>query len=290
MRASVWGAACCGGGSSSANLLTTDDRLQWSIQSTFSEVTVDYVDTQGQWFAADERVQVVTHKIENAFLLSDLWQAGVSLPLIQKKKAGESASGLGDVALNLGYEYLPDWDYSFWRPRGLAYIQLVAPTGVSSEESTSPYKLDTRGRGFWKLGVGTNLSKGRGPWDGSLSAEVHYAFEKPVQSSEFQGVLKPGWGGLAAVGLGYNFLDWRVGAGLAWVYEDPLRREGTSIQEALLKKLATGSVSLGYLFPEHEGKKWGITLSYADQTLFGDPFNTSLEQQWVLALQHRWMR
>lgn len=284
------GAACCGGGSSQANILASDDRSHFSFMNSYSDAFVDYVDSQNQWFLADESTITSTIKLDGAVLLSDLWQLGFSVPFIQKSKYGESRSDFGDLSGSLGYEYLPDWDYDPYRPRGVGYIQLVFPTGTPNEAAVDPYKLDTRGRGFWQLGAGTVLSKVRGKWDGSFSAEVHKAFSKEVSNSEFKGTLTPGWGGQASLGLGYNLSSWRTGVGLSGVYEDPTQVEGSIHSLGLLKRLIVGSASLGYSFPEVEGSRWSSNLIYSDQTLFGNPYNTSLERSISITLQKSVLR
>lgn len=290
-QTSAWAAACCGGSSASPSLILGDDRLQLSTQLSRGQTVVDYVDAMNGWHTQEDMASSETLKIDVVYLVSDLWQVGASIPWIQKKKAGEHSAGLGDVSLTLGYEYLPDWSYHPWRPKGVGYLQLLAPFGKSNEEASDIYKLETRGRGYWQLGLGTILTKTKGIFDGFCSLDTHYSFAKQIHTEVFEGRASPGWGGQMGVGLGYNFKNWRVGSALSWIYEEAVHLEqGQIVEETLPQRLATASVSLAYLFSEQNSEIWSSILTYADQTLFGDPLNTSLDQVVSVLIQHRWTR
>ncbi len=289
----IWAAACCGGGASIPSLILGDDRRQVSTQMSFGQTAVEYVDAQGLWYTSDESTATQTLKMDVAQIISDRWQVGVSIPWIQKIKAQEKQSGLGDISFNLGYEYLPDWDYHPWRPKGMGYVQILAPFGKSNEEATDLYKLETRGRGYWQLGMGTVLSKSKGAFDMSFSFEAHYSLKKQIHLEGQDGTAYPGWGGQVGPSLGFNLKNWRFGAAISWIQEDPVEiqdSKGQAYSQSLFQRYANSSFSLTYMFPESQGEIWSSTLTYADQTLFGDPYNTSLERVVSILVQHRWAR
>lgn len=281
---SAHAAACCGGGFAAPALLIGDDRLQLTSSYAFNEVVIDNVDSQGFWRTRDEHQKVQTLRFEGATLLSDLWQIGASVPVIQRTSAGQTNSGLGDVAVNLGYEYLPDWNYNPYRPRGLGYLQLTAPTGKSRAESENG--LDSRGQGFWAVGLGTVLTKSWGRWDVFSSLEGHRSFEKKFSNSQVTGTLKPGWGTSFGGGVGYNLATWRLGSSILWTYEDPIEMEPRGWAQSSVERYATTSVVASYL----PNDNWSGSLSYTDQTLFGEPVNTSLGRGVTLQVQRRWGR
>lgn len=278
-------AACCGGGLSAPSLIVGDDRAQLTSSYSFSEVVVDNVDSKGVWRKWDHHQQIQTIKIEGAHLISDRWQMGFSLPLMKRTLLDESYSGVGDTSLSLGYEYLPDWNYHPLRPKGMSYLQLTLPTGKARAESDVG-GLDSRGNGFWSLALGTLLTKIFGKYDALLTAQIHHSFSKKFSNSQAQGVLNPGFGGSFGLGGGYNLKSWRLGTGLTWAYEDPVNIEGSSPSQGSFERYATGALSITYLYNTH----WTGTMSYSDQTLFGDPVNTSLGRTVALQLQHRWER
>lgn len=281
----AWGAACCGGGFAAPSLIAGDDRGQLSTSLSFNEIVIDNVDSQGIWRRWSEHQKVQNLRLEGAHILSDRWQAGFVIPVVQRSQHNTTTSGLGDLAVSAGYEYLPDWNYSLYRPKGIGYLQLTLPTGLSRAESENG-GLDSRGNGFWALGVGTLLTKSFRMWDVFTSAEVHRSFSKDVNNSVLQGRLNPGYGGNLGLGAGYNSASFRYGAAVTWSYEDPVKITGASPSAGAVERYATGVLSVSYLAND----EWSGVFSYSDQTLFGDPVNTSLGRGIALQLQKRWAR
>lgn len=281
------GAACCGGGFAAPSIIAGDDKAQVTTSVSMTEVVVDNVDSQGIWRSWGTHQKIQIFKIEGAHIFEDRWQAGFSLPVVQRSRQSENYSGLGDIALSVGYEYLPDWNYNPYRPKGIGFLQLTLPTGKSKADSTVG-GLDSRGNGFWAVGAGTLLTKIFGSWDAFSSFELHRSFEKEIRNSTFSGTLKPGWGGNLGLGLGYNVADYRLGTSLTWTYEDAIRSTtaSNSLQGGSLERFATAVASISYLASE----EWSGTLSLSDQTLFGSPINTSLGRGVALQLQRRWGR
>lgn len=280
-----WAAACCGGGFAAPSIIAGDDKAQFTTSYSFTEVAIDNVDSRGIWRKWDEHQQVQTFRIEGAHIISDRWQAGFTLPIIQRSRMDQNYSGLGDVSASLGYEYLPDWDYNPIRPKGIGYLQLTLPTGKSRAESEVG-GLDSRGNGFWALGIGTLLTKAIGRYDVFGSLEVHRSFTKSVSNSQTQGTLEPGFGGNLGLGGGYNLAFFRLGGAVTWTYEDPIDIRGNTSSNGLPERYATAVASASYLASD----EWAGTLSYSDQTLFGSPVNTSLGKTVALMVQRRWGR
>lgn len=280
-----WAAACCGGGVAAPAIIAGDDKAQLTTSYSFTEVAIDNVDSRGIWRKWDEHQMMQTFRIEGAHLISDRWQAGFALPLVQRSRMNQNFSGLGDISTTIGYEYLPDWDYNLIRPKGIGYIQLTLPTGKSRAESEVG-GLDSRGNGFWALGLGTLLTKAIGKYDLFSSLEIHHSFSKSVSNSQIQGRLVPGFGGNLGLGGGYSLQSIRIGGSLTWTYEDPIDVQGNTSSKGLPERHATALLSANYLASD----EWTGTLSYSDQTLFGSPVNTSLGKSAVLMIQRRWGR
>lgn len=292
--AQVLAAACCGGGVSQAALISSDHLAQLNTGFTYFETVIDHISGNGVWSPSHDRQSTETLKVDYSYIWNDKFQTGISLPFVRRSRQGQSRSGLGDISVSQGYEILSDWDYNPLRPHGIGYLQIVIPTGNSIQEADDFYKLDSRGRGFWTLGLGALLNKNWFSWDALAQIEVHKSFSKKVNNSNFQGDLKPGYGESLNVGLGYNIRDYRIGAALAFYYEDPIRIQNQLFPDAsdeeLLQRYASASLSLSYTPPQLEGGLWGFTLTYSDQTLFGDPYNTSLGRSISVLSQRRWDR
>lgn len=278
-------AACCGGGVSLPALIQGDERGQVSVQLLRQEMLVDHVDTEGLWRNTGVPAATETLRIEGAWLLSDRTHAGFVLPVVRRTRLDERHAGLGDVAGSLGYEFLPDWDYNPYRPKGVAYLQAVLPTGHGRAESERG-GLDSRGQGFAALGAGVVLTKAWGAWDALAGGELHHGFAKDVANAQLQGRLRPGWGGQAQLGGGYNTRAWRFGALATWTHEDPVDLEGPSPRSGRRERYATATLSAGYM----AAADWSVTLSYVNQTWLGRPENTSLAAGAGVHLQRRWAR
>lgn len=282
----AFSAACCGGGVSAPSIIAGDDKAQVSFQYSFTSVVIDNVDPDGIWRKWENHQQVQTTRIEASHLISDRFQAGISVPMIQRKLNKETHSGLGDVSLTAGYEYLPDWDYNPYRPKGIGFLQITTPTGKSRAESEVG-GIDSRGIGFWAVGIGTLLTKTIADWDAVGIFEIHHSFHKTVSNSQIDGTLKPGYGGTANLGFGYNTKNFRYGTSVAWTYEDPIDLEDNSSPfTGSIERYATGMLTVSYLASD----EWLASVSYADQTLFGSPVNTSLGKTASLSLVRKWGR
>tara|TARA_B110001454_G_scaffold219191_1_gene251108 strand:+ start:24712 stop:25623 length:912 start_codon:yes stop_codon:yes gene_type:complete len=286
-REAAFSAACCGGGMSVPTIIIGDDRAQLSASYGRMDVSVDNVDSQGVWRRWEQHQNVQTLKLEGAHIIGDRWQAGVSLPVVNRKYGSDSYSGLGDIATSLSYEYLSDWNYNPYRPKGIGFIQGIVPTGKSRADSEVG-GLDSRGNGFWAIGAGTMLTKSWSLFDVFVMLEWHRSFEKNVATSTVQGKVVPGRGSNLGFGLGYNWAMYRAGFSLTRTQEDPIETQfnagGSSWQGQ--ERWDTMGLSFSYL----QGEEWSWTVSYSDQTVFGDPLNTSLGKSLGIQLQHRWAR
>jgi hypothetical protein len=284
----VKAASCCGGGFAVPLLITGDDKAQ--VTTTLSSAQIDTdVFADGVWRRRDARDETRLLKIEAARIFKDRFQYGFAIPVQWRHRDdiqdGDS-SGLGDISAQMGYEYLPDWDYSYWRPRGVGFLTLTAPTGRSIYDSEIMTGMETQGRGFWSVGAGTALTKAWTVWDMNSIFEIHRAFEKSVHNSQLDGTVTPGWGGTASIGAGYSIRDFRFGGALAWAYEDAIVVRGNNSSDGSVQRWATGTLIASYLSNDH----WAGSLSYSDQTLFGDPLNANLSKALAITLQKKWER
>lgn len=291
-------APCCGAGSAAPTILTGDDRAQLSTSLSQSQVIGDAPASGLPVFRADGDVeQTQTLRIEGAFLLSDRWQIGASVPYIRRSRstqalASSSSNGLGDLGLSGAYEILPEWEYSAWKPRGFVFTQALIPTGGSIYESSfdasDPWGLNARGRGFYAIGVGALLLKSHGDWDVSLMGEGHRSFSRTFSTPEGDLSLTPGWGGSATLAGGYSLtkLPLRFGLAVSPAYEGGVDAQGAVSSSSDSQLVWNASAQLAWMFGH------GATLSaiYTDQTLIGPASNASLSRTLALLYQKRWER
>lgn len=280
-------ASCCGGGFAFPALILGDDSTQFT--STFSQGQIsDDVLENGKWLKRDDDNQSQTLKLDAATLISDHWQVGLSIPVIQRQQSGERSAGLGDIAVNLGHESFPETSYSPWKPKGLSFLQLTLPTSPSVYDFQTSQAVDSRGRGFYSIGAGLALLKNWITYDANLQTEVHHSFSREFSASNGQDVtVKPGWGGSVSFGAGWNRGDYRLGSSVGINLEEAIRSEGAGTSSAgAAQRYYPWSVQGSYMVNVESA----VTVSYLDQSLLGDPNNTSLSRSFNISYQKRWPR
>jgi hypothetical protein len=273
----------------SLRLFLGDDEAQISTSISTTEVIVNNVDSSGVWRKWDQHQKVQTFKIDAAHIFSRSMASWSNVTGHAKNTAMiKPTQGLSDVAVSVGYEVLPEWNYSAWRPKGNFIYATDCYRRDSSKFESEVGGLDSRGNGFWALGLGTLLTKTFVNWDAYSTIELHASRTQDIQTTSFQGNVKPGYGGNLGIGLGYNVTDYRMGSAVTWTYEDPIDTESNLgiIQKGSVERYATAVVSLSYLAND----QWSGTVSYSDQTLIGSPLNTSLGRGVAVQLQRRWGR
>jgi hypothetical protein len=277
-------AACCGGAGALPSVITGDEKILFNGTILQSDLHVR-VTQDGVWRKQSALDRTQTLRLDYAQIIQDRFQVGFSVPVTQRQTGTkDSSSGLGDINLQGGYEYLPDWDYNLYRPKGIGYLVLSFPTGRSKYETVN--LSETRGKGFASIGMGTVLTKQWSMIDALLGFEVRRGFSRSFESNAFAGNLIPQWGRTLSVGAGYHIQEFRTGAMISWNDEDSKQIITDQSQEEDAERFASGSVSLSY----SSANQWSANITYTDQTLFGDPTNTTLSKTLSLSFQNRWAR
>lgn len=273
----VSAAPCCAGASAVPSLITGDEARFFGV--TFSNAVV-VADVPGAGkglpvfrdeLSADEVRRNFT--LSFATLISDRVQVGGVVPVVQNqistRTRNESSSRLGDVSMSLGYEAVPEWEYSEWKPRVYTFLQWVAPTGRSISETENPLAADVSGQGFHQLHLGAVAIKRWSAWDANLVTKIGTEFSDG--SSMFS----------SSLGAGYSFAEiWRAGMSLEAQYQSPSAM--LSSQKLVWNTGATLTALIG--------ADSSLIAGYSDQTLFGPAINTTLARSLSLAYQHRWER
>jgi hypothetical protein len=277
--------ACCGGGLVSTFLITGDDKAQ--LNSVYSYNRADFdIDQNGYWRERNYDESLESLRFEAAHIIFDRWQAGISLPFIRRTRGNKTSSGVGDLSTTLGYEYLPDWNYNPFRPKGIAYLNLIIPTGTSLQEADQIFLLDANGRGFWTLGVGTLLTKGWGIWDAFVDLGIHRSFPREFQNSQTQVSLTPGWGENLAIGGGINFSSLRLGFSMTWINEDQIASSGSVNTNGSKQQYTSLDFPLTYFISD----EWMTVIKYSDKGIIGNPRNISLDKGVAFQIQRKWPR
>lgn len=290
MNSVAFAAACCGGSSAVPSLITGDDKSQFSTSYSQSQTT-DQVLSSGVWTKRRGH-STQTLKMDSAILFSDLWQGGLSFQMIEKsvQDSGlqERKSSFGDINLTLGYESLPEWDYSLYSPKGYTFLTLTLPTGKSINESTTTLGTDISGRGVYSIGLGQLMMKAYGAWDYQIMGEIHQSISRTVYSPTLERdvTLKPGRGYTIMAGMGWNKKELRIGGSLSHLIEDPMKTSEAGSSGESQQFVTTASLAGGYRI----SSEMSSTLTLSSQKIFGNPQNTDLNDSITLSLQKRWPR
>ena len=289
----VFGAACCGGTANIPSLISGDDSSQISTTLISSQIVAEApVGGCIKYRKSNDQETAQTLKIDGATLLSDRWQTGFTVPITRRARTrGQneaSASGLGDISLNVGYEALPEWTYSAWRPKGVVFLTATLPTGSSIYDAKELYRIDSRGRGFYSFSAGALMLKNWGMWDASLVAEAHRPFSRTITNEAGELNLKPGWGTSGSLGVGVSPLngDFRIGISVSPSYESPIATEGIVSGQGEKVALWTSTAQVSYMVND----LLSMSLTYSDQTLIKASDNSALNRSFAFLMQKRWER
>jgi hypothetical protein len=296
-------APCCGGGALLPSLITGDDRAQLTVTASQGAIIGDAPAQGVPVFRADGNAESTRAlKLEGAAILAERLQAGLAVPVIARHRelggaSADGSAGLGDVTADLGYEFLPEWTYSRYRPRGFGFVSLTLPTSPSIYDAKLAGGMDARGRGFVTLGLGAVFVKTLGDWDWVAQAEAHRSLPREFDFSD-EGSdaasavdpgrlrLSPGWGGslLAGVGLSPGGGDLRLGVSVSPAYEGAIQVEGIQSAPASSQLVWNTALQAGYAI----AADWSASAAYVDQTLLGPARNSRLSRTLAVALQKRW--
>jgi hypothetical protein len=283
-------APCCAGNAAAPLIISGDEQAQLSVLVSHSSVIGD-VEGEGEpvFWNGDQHLITQTVRVDGAILLSDRWQVGAMIPLVQEdvqtSGVGNSGTSLGDVRLNGAYEFLPEWSYSSWKPKGYLFSQLILPTGNSVYDSTDLGMVDAAGNGFYTIAFGSLLVKRWSSWDASFIPEIHYGFSRNFSDEGI--TVGPGIGASALMGGGWSRGAFRVGGRVQPQYSAPKQTTTDTGQGMSVYQFAWNT---GADFTYMPSDELSVTASYTDQTLLGPAVNTQLSRTFALMVQRRWDR
>lgn len=290
----VWSAACCARSAAVPILIVGDDEVQFNLGMSLASV-VGEASSEGIPIFGSPNTSENTKlfRIEGAFLFSDRFQAGVGLNLVNhtitRSALTDSLTGIGDLRVSLGYEILPSWTYSNWKPQGFLFSVVTFPTGRSTYESESSTAADVTGNGFYAFSVGSLFIKRWSRWDVFFVPEVHYSLPRTFYSSTSSLFVEPGFGGSVGLGIGLSpgggsfRMGFRLQPRVDQAKYAPAMDAG--FYRGFLANCDTG-LDLAYLLTSNDT----VMVSYTDQTLLGPAVNSNLSRVFGLNLQHRWER
>jgi hypothetical protein len=284
-------AACCGGGSGVPGIIVGDEKANLGFELSSLSIKTD-VSQDSVWRDRSEVDSTSTLRLQYTQIFNDRFQTGFSTSVIRRDRGDSSSSGIGDTSFHVGYETLPEWNYSSWRPRAVSYVGLTAPSGRSIYEAEDLLLLDARGKGFWSARIGTAFTKILGHWSFISNLEFVRTFSRSIDTRAFQGTVDPQSSASAVIGAGYSFGDLTISASLLHLYEGQMVLSGTPSSVTSDSQVST--LTLGASTPigaeNVDGDLWFLRAEYFDQRLFGEPKNTALSTGFSFSLRRSYSR
>jgi hypothetical protein len=287
--------ACCARSAATPFLIVGDDQAQLNFGISAGGVVArtgeDGVPVFGSPQYSD-RTQLF--RLDAATLLSDRLQMGISFPWVSRTvNVGSlvgSTGGIGDIRLSLGYEVLPAWTYSKWKPQGYLFSVLSFPTGISKFEYQNPTASDVTGNGFYSASMGSLLLRRWVEWDLFFVPEVHYSLPRTFSRQNHAFEVVPGWGGSVGAGAGFSpgGGEFRFGVRVQPRLDQANRVPAFDRSASSISWI--GSCDTGIDFSYLLGSRTTLMLSYTDQTLLDPAINSNLSRTLGFNLQHRWER
>ncbi len=281
----AFSAACCGGGIGLPNLITGDYKAQFGL-SYANKVVTHTVTENGDFIARSKNNREVKETItfKGAVQIKDYFQLGVEAPYITNShevlNENEQYSDLGDPTLQLGYEFLPELTYSWWKPRGFFYLGHTFSITKSIYEAESELGSDALGTGFNTFNIGAHFFKVYRQYDFSLFANKALRESRTFQSNEESIEVVPGDINTYGIATGYSYQAYRIGINISNFYE-----EKKEINRNLSNSISSAKsyTDLGLSFSYHRNLI-SYFFTYNDQTFWGKGRNMNLGKSYIFGI------
>lgn len=274
----VKAASCCGGGAGASTIVTSDDRAKIFLNYKNSAYIYDVDKNNNVTKRSRNEAEVLeTFKVGGAYIFDNYLQVALSTTMSKVTKETESrkesSTSIADTNMSVGYEFLKEKYFSYWKPRGFVYFAQTVPTGNSKYEAERPLQTDVTGGGFYQSKLGLTFYKLIKEYDITLDTGITYYFVEEFEDLRVK--RYPSTELALAFGYSPKMGAWRFGSGVSFKYDghSELNFDNGTYNESAGVLLSTVNVSLSYA-----ANTVSYTLNYSDQTLLSTNENTSLER------------
>ncbi len=290
-----WGAACCARSSATPTLILGEDSAQVGVGASVGAMVAEASEDGAAIFRSPHTSDITqSFRMDGAFLLSDRWQAGLSVTMTQHRvsqsRINDSTFGMGDSRISLAYEWLPSWTYSVWRPQSYLFTTVTLPTGKSVYDSNSNLAADVTGNGFYSFSLGSIFLKRWVIWDVFFMPEVHYSLPRDFAMDSRNIRVFPGFGGSMGIGGGVSPGAGPIRLGMRIQPRLDQARLIPAVDARAQERSVLASCDVGFDLSLLIGTQDTIMVSYTDQTLLGPAMNSNLNRSLGVNFQHRWER
>lgn len=276
----VMGAACCGGGTSLPTLITGDYRGQVVLSGSNAAITHDS-NVSGKVNkrngANQKIIEILT--LSTSYLITPYWQVGLTLPYKfnthKTRSFDESSRGASDIKAQLAYEFLPEYSFSLWRPKGYVFFEQTFPNSRSTYNADMPLRSDSLGNGLYTTALGMSFVKTIYSFDILFMSEIHKGLKRKFEQNSESFSVNPELGGSALLGIGYSPYSgsFRIGSTLLYSQEGSREIVGNTTTVSRSSYFWEIGVNLSYLFNDIS-----FSIAYKDQSFLGEASNTTLSK------------
>lgn len=271
--------SCCGGGSSSSMIITSDNQKEFSFGIAHRSDIGQTNNSAQSTFNNDQIVdQKQTLSLSAGFLLKDYWQlalkTGIAKKTVHKSGLKETNQGLTEVEAQGTYEYLPEYNYHPYKPRGFIFVKVSIPTSKSIYDSESRILSDVRGSGLYSLTLGNFLFKKTNDFTFKLGLDLTHTFGGNFKSIQLKNYQK------FSIPLGISYVvpnsDFSVGATETFNYTLPKTTVALSSNGQNSKSSQEYYWDLNFFvnYSKERDSIWSI--SYSDSSIIGKSVNSPL--------------
>ena len=269
-------AACCGGSSVAPLIMSKEAQSIVSFSMVKDSITHN-ASSSGEVQKKSSEFNTIIDQlnISGIYSLTPFIQIAGLVTYLNKYSQttnfSESSSGIKNATLQMNYEFMPEYFYSLWRPRGFVFLNLTLPVGKSIYESSKAYQTDALSSGQYSSNFGVLFKKNWSEWDFSFATSIaHYFSRNFKQNSEIINV-----GGNQQIscnleaGFSPNSGALRLGVSLDFAYQ--------SKKEISESSLTTKNYHLGLgLSGIYQFSNFIIGINFLDQSYFSIAKNKAL--------------
>lgn len=271
--------SCCGGGSGTAQIMLGP--TQSVIRVSFQNQTLVADSNSYSSIVSKEYQDLETIKTTNfstSYAFKNLWQAGISIPLISKSKninnEWQQVEGLGDIQVNTAYEYWPEYSRHQFISQAFAVFQVTLPTAPSLFTTKRTDVLDTRGQGHRIYSLSNMLVKKLKNHTFNLNIALSYREGQNFNDSLFSEktiTTKSSLNNDLSLAHSYNLNSALSSViQISRVYEDNVATS-VFIGKNQSSLVYTSSLGLNYSLTDYD-----ISATYKDDLLIGPSYNHTL--------------
>lgn len=277
----AYSGSCCGGGGGSAQIMLGPTKSVFRASYQNQTILADSNSNSKIVAKSEKEIETIkTTTLSSSYKLNDLWQAGITIPVVEKVKKTESEyiseQGLGDISLNTAYEFWPEYSRNQFITQSFLIFQITLPTSPSLFTSQKKDLLDTRGQGhnIYSLGsmtvkrinnhtinFGVTLSYREGrTFNNTLFTEDSITTESSLNNE---------------LSLSHSYAINNKLSSLVQISRTYEQVNATSVFAGNTQSSLVYTSSLGMIYSMDE---WDINLLYKDDMLIGPSFNHTLSK------------